>query len=298
MKKSSINFLEASCMLVERFSTRRLRSSLGFAVSTLCLGSALLPLRVAAVTISSTVAEDNGATTNATDVGNTTPDQNQDVYDDPNNHPGVLTTGTGYSFGSSYTTLTQITNLSITLTALNGSSASAAQETAAGNASTTDDFDYNHLVLYLGGTFNSATGLVGGTEVLQADGTPLYLNGLLGNDLQSTITLSNVPISMATGSAILSTLQMNGGVIAAYVGTDNPDDTSPTEGDVPVGAVGNGPAEIFLGNNGDPLVANAMTTLSLSGVPEPGVMTSLLSAGGVLLLVNRARSRRARAASA
>ena len=29
-----------------------------------------------------------------------------------------------------------------------------------------------HLVLYLGGTFSSVTGLTGGTEVLQADGSP------------------------------------------------------------------------------------------------------------------------------
>ena len=292
MDELSINFLGARCMPVERFSIRRLRFSLGFAFSTFCMVSALLPLHVTAFTISSTVLEDNGATTNATDPGNTTPDPNQDVYINPNNHPGVLTTGggavgSGYNFSGSYPMLTGITAISITLTVLNGSSATAAQETAGGDPTSVDDYDLNHIVLYLGGTYSSATGLTGGTEVLQADGTPLYLNGLLTNDAQTTLTLSNVQISTATGNAILATLQTNGGFIAAYVGTDNTNDSSPVEG---AAGVGYGPAELFLGDTGDPTTATATTTLSLSGVPEPGTMAWLLGACPLLLLAGRTRS--------
>ena len=166
----------------------------------LLLGTALLllPVPAAATTITSTVEEDNGATTNATDAGNTTPDDNQDVYDAPNNHPGVLTTGggatgTGYNFSSSYSALTQISAISITLTMLNGSSATAAQETTGGNPTSIDDYDVNELVLYLGGTYSSVTGLTGGTEVLQANGTPLYLNGFLTTTRRARYRSATLP---------------------------------------------------------------------------------------------------------
>ena len=295
MKNVIAEVIKAESMPATKRFENRSPFLLSLMASTLLGASALAASQASATTISSTVAEDNGATTNATDPGNTTPNPNQDVYDAPNNHPGVLTTGggatgTGYNFSSSYSSLTQIAAISITLTVLNGSSATAAQETAAGNSSTTNDFDYNHLVLYLGGTYNSATGLTAGvTQVIQANGSPLYLNGLLTNDLQSTLTLSNVQVSTATGSAILATLQANGGFLAAYVGTTNPNDTSPVEG---TAGQGFGPAEIFFGNTGDPTTANATTMLSLSDVPEPGVTTLLLGAGGALLLFGRARLRR------
>ena len=271
---------------------------LALGIPALLGASVLLPASSSALTISSTVSEDNGATTNATDPGNTTPDFNQDVYTGTTNHPGVLTTGggatgTGYNFSSSYTTLTQISAISITLTVLNGSSATAAQETAGGNPTTVNDYDVNHLVLYLGGTYSSATGLTGGTEVMLANNTPLYLNGLLTNDGQSTLTLSNVQINTATGTAILSTLQANGGLLAAYVGTTNTTDSSPAAG---TAGTGNGPAELFLGNFGNPTKANAVTTLALNSVPEPGATTALLGAGAVWLMI-RARSRRSRRSS-
>ncbi len=262
--------------------------------------SVLCPTSTQAITLSSTVAEDNGATTNATDPGNTTPDPNQDVYISPNNHPGVLTTGggatgTGYNFSGSYQALTQISALSITLTMLNGSSATAAQETAGGNPTGVNDFDVNHLVLYVGGTFSSVTGLTGGTEVMQANGSPLYLNGFLTNDAQSTLSFSNIQLSTATGNAIVAALQASGGLLTAFVGTTNTNDSSPIEGDA---GTGYGPAEIFLGNTGDPTVANATTTLSLTGVPEPGATTWLLSAGALLLLARSVRFPRSRSGEA
>jgi hypothetical protein len=279
---SSTHAILARCVLV-------------FGFPALLGASVLLPTPAAAITLSSTVAEDNGATTNATDPGNTSPDPNQDVYISPNNHPGVLTTGggatgTGYDFGSSYSALTQISAISITLTMLNGSSATAAQETAGGNPTSVDDYDVNQLVLYVGGTFSSVTGLTGGTEVLQANGTPLYLNGFLTNDAQSTLSFNNIQLSPATGNAIVAALQASGGFLTAFVGTTNTNDSSPVEG---AAGTGYGPAEIFLGNTGDPTVANATTTLSLTGVPEPGTTALLLAGGALLLLATGKRSRRA-----
>jgi hypothetical protein len=244
------------------------------------LGNAMTSLTLNG-SVTSTVLEDNGATTNAGDAGNTTPNSNQDAYDGTLNHPGVLTTGggasgTGFDFSSSLSSLAQISSISITLTMLNGSSATAAQEVAGGDTGETiDDYDVNHLVLYLGGTYSQANGLTGGTEVIQSNGNPLYLNGFLTNYAQSTLTFSNILLDGPTGTAIASALSTGGGRLTAYVGSDNPNDTSVVQG---LAGTGYGPAEIFLGN---------------LPVPEPGIVTWLL-AGGLLLLGWRARSRRSR----
>ena len=91
----------------------------------------------------------------------------------------------------------------------------------------------------------------------------------------------------------MAALQTNGGRLAAYVGTINPNDSSPTEG---TAGTGYGPAEVFLGNSGDPAVADATTTLTLTGVPEPGAMALLLAGSGTLFLISRARSHPSRRA--
>ena len=162
-----------------------------------------------------------------------TMDGNQDVYITPDNHPGELIAGgnapmMGFSFSADFTSLTQITSLILTLTMIDGDSATAAQE-----GSSMDDFDYNHFVLYLGGTYDAATGiLMGGVEVFLADGTtPLYLNGFRGGSPLDTETFTNISISAATSNAILAQLAANNGFLPAFVGTDNTGDSSAGAGE-------------------------------------------------------------------
>src|ERR1700676_3485067 len=106
---------------------------------------ACYPAITKAASISSTVNEDNRATTNGTD-------QNQDVYQiqaGVANHPAVVTAGTGYDFSSSYLSLTSNQPITLTLTMFDG-------DTGAGQ------FDLNHLHFFVGGTRNATTGVYTG----------------------------------------------------------------------------------------------------------------------------------------
>ena len=138
-------------------------------------------------TLTSTVLEDNGATSNGLD-------GNQNVYDNPVPGPGVLTTSGGYDFTSTgYMALTSITSITVTLTMQDGNSDSGS-----------DGFDYNHLHLALDGT-----------------DTGLILNGFRGNALEDTLTFTGTPTNAAT---ILASLQADG-KLNGTVTTDNPNDT-------------------------------------------------------------------------
>ena len=74
-----------------------------------CLGSGT----AAALTLSSTVREDNGATTNIRD-------GNQDLYSTPTAGNATITTAGGYTFAPAYMTLTSITSITITITVNEG----------------------------------------------------------------------------------------------------------------------------------------------------------------------------------
>jgi hypothetical protein len=203
----------------------------------------LCPAHTKATTITSTVNEDNRATTNGTD-------QNQNVYDFANslpaNHPAMVAAGTGYDFSSSYMSLTSISQITLTLTMFDGNSGT--------NTSDPSNFDFNHLHFYLGGTYNSQTGLYsGGID------TGIVLNGFRGNGFVDTVTFSLQVNPATTGAAILSALQANNGFIQGYVASDNSNDTALA------------PNELALTND----LNNATTTLSFSNVPEP-TTTALL----------------------
>ncbi len=249
--------------------------------------------------VSSTVSEDNGATSNANNDAGSTADGDQDVYSGTDtgtgstvNHPAVIATGggvtgTGYDF-TGQTLPTTVTGLQITLTVTNGNSASAAQEGLPQGQP--DDFDYNFLVLYVGGTYDTTTGLLTGTPVevpvSATSSQPLLLNGFRGSDLVDTQVFT-ASFTSAVGASILS--QFSGGHLTAFIGTTNPNDTSP------VSQTGDGPNELFVSNdsNGDG-TGDATTTLIL--VPEPGTMGLLLAAGCLLLPISRLRSGRKAAA--
>ena len=204
--------------------------------------------RTYATTISSTVNEDNRATTNGTD-------QNQNLYDSPVNHPAVVAAGTGYNFSSSYTSLPSINQITLTLTMFDGNSGT--------NTSDPSNFDFNHLHFDVGGTYNAQTGVyTGGVD------TGIILNGFRGNGLIDTLTFSLAVNPATTGAAILSALQTNGGLLPGYVVSDNPNDTALA------------PNEVALAND----LNNATTTLTLSSVPEPA--TSALLGTGLLLTLS------------
>lgn len=169
---------------------------LGIIVATL----AFHPATAQAVSITSTVNEDNRATTNGTDT-------NQDLYDVLANHPAVVTAGTGYDFSSSYLSLTSIQQITLTMTMFDGDSGAG-------------QFDLNHLHFFLGGTRNATTGVyTGGID------TGIVLNGFRGNGFIDTLTFSLLVNPATTGAAILSALNTGGGIIAGYVVSDNPNDT-------------------------------------------------------------------------
>jgi hypothetical protein len=137
------------------------------------------------------------------------------------------------------------------------------------------DFDLNHLRLYVAApsAFNSTTGLLtGGVD------TGIILNGFRGGGLQDTQTFHLDINSGTTGAAILAILNGNAGRISAFVVSDNPNDTFAA------------PNEVFVGND----AFNAQTTLTLSNVPEPGMLTMLGAAGLLLVLAPQVRRWRSR----
>jgi len=227
---------------------------------TAALSICLLPTPGAAATITSTVNEDNGATA--------TPGHgaNQAIYDFANslpaNHPAIVAAGTGFDFSNTFSSLSAIHSISFTMTMIDGNSASA-------------DFDFNHLSLYLGGTYNANTGIL-------ANGinTGIELNGFRGNGLLDTLTFT-ANVNSATGTAILSALSSNGGKIQGYVVSDSSSDTALAAN------------EVFIGNDAH----NALATLAFSdtaAVPEPATL-SLLGSGLVLTLGPRLRKFRRKA---
>jgi hypothetical protein len=219
--------------------------------------SVMLTLRVAsAASVSSTVNEDNRATTNGTD-------QNQNLYDFsvslPANHPAIVTAGSGYNFGTSWQSLTSINQITLSLSMFDGNSGS--------NTSDPANFDFNHLHFYLGGTLNAQTGLyTGGID------TGIILNGFAPNAFVNSQTFTLAINPNTTGASILSALQSGSGVIAGYVVTDNANDTALA------------PNEVALTND----LNNATTTLTLASVPEPGVCT-LIGTGLLMALAPQVR---------
>jgi len=216
------------------------------------IGVVSMAASASATTITSTVNEDNGATT--------TPGHgsNQAIYDFANslpaNHPAIVAAGTGFDFSSTFSSLSAINSISFTMTMIDGDSASG-------------NFDFNHLSLFLGGTYNATTGIL-------ANGinTGIVLNGFRGTGLLDTQTFT-ANVNSTTGAAILSALSSNGGKIQAFVVSDNTNDT---------GAAAN---EVFVGNDAH----NAVATLAFSdtaAVPEPATL-SLLGSGFLLTLAPR-----------
>ena len=170
--------------------------SAGILLALLCafLGTGNLK----ALTVSSTVQEDNGATSNGLD-------GNQNLYSTPTAGNATITTAGGYTFaGTAYASLTSITSISVTLTVQDGNS----------EAAQPDGFDYNHLQLSLGGT---ATGLT--------------LNGFRGDGLEDTLTFTGAPTNAAT---ILASLKANGDLVGVIT-TNNPNDTILEPNEVYVG---------------------------------------------------------------
>ncbi len=222
--------------------------------SLIVLGVAFLPTLTWATTITSTVNEDNGATVTPTHGAN------QAIYDFasglPANHPAVVAAGTGFDFSSTLSSLSAINSITFTMTMIDGDSASG-------------NFDFNHLTLYLGGTYNANTGILA-----SGINTGIVLNGFRGNGLLDTLTFTG-NVNTTTGAAILSALSSNGGKIQAYVVSDNPNDTA---------AAAN---EVFVGNDAH----NAVATLAFSdtaAVPEPATV-SLLGSGFLMILAPRLR---------
>ena len=190
-----------------------------------------------ALTIGSTVLEDNGATSNGLD-------GNQNLYSTPIAGNATITTAGGYDFTQTmYMTLTSITSITITLTVQDGNS----------EAAQPDGFDYNHLHLSLDGT---ATGLT--------------LNGFRGDALQDTLTFTGTPTNAAT---VLASLQADGKLVGTIT-TDNPNDTITM------------PNEVYLGNDQN----NVTTTLSITGVPEPGAWAGV--GLGILLVTGLCKGKR------
>ncbi|HJT81968.1 MAG TPA: hypothetical protein VJ719_12285 [Chthoniobacterales bacterium] len=116
--------------------------------------AAILAFPCNAQTVTSTVAEMNGAAT---------PGDGQNQLLTPSN-PAELTVPAGWDFTSTnYQSLSQITFIQVTLTLQDGNSASG-------------DFDFNHLFLSLDDI-----------------NTGIALNGFRGNGLEDTLTISGNP---------------------------------------------------------------------------------------------------------
>lgn len=159
-----------------------------------------------ALTINSTVQEDNGATVS------TGHEPNQALFTGgvAGMGNGVVTTTGGYDFTQTmYMTLTNITSISVTLTIQDGNSGNVV-----GSNPPTPDFDYNHLRLALDGT-----------------DTGLILNGFRGNGLQDTFTFTGTPLNATT---ILASLKADGKLVGTIT-TDNPNDTAASPNEVYIG---------------------------------------------------------------
>jgi hypothetical protein len=218
--------------------------------------------------VSSTVSEDNGATTNNFDV-------NQDVYITPANHPAVITSGSGYDF-TSQTLPSTISTITITLTVIDGDSG-------------VSDFDFNNLRLYLGGaaTFapNPPTPIGDGKQniVTYTGGvnTGIVLNGFEGSGLLDTLTFS-ASVDSTTSLAILAEIASHSGFLPAYlVSTNTANDTLAA------------PNEMFLGNDSQ----DALTTLTFNAVTEVPEPSTYFAAALALLAMLTPKVRRSRKAA-
>lgn len=158
--------------------------------------AAFAPSAARATSISSTILELNGSTTQSD--GN---NQQLSMTD-----PAEISVAPGYDFTADFSSLMSINFIQITLTLQDGNSSAADGE----------GFDFDHLFLALDGI-----------------DTGIALNGFLGNGLQSTLTISGT-VDSTTGAAILAALQMDGHLLGTII-TDNTMDTLLTPNDLFVG---------------------------------------------------------------
>ncbi|MGI9087722.1 MAG: PEP-CTERM sorting domain-containing protein [Chthoniobacterales bacterium] len=167
-------------------------SSLSLLTALAVSALALTPVTRAA-SITSTVSEDNGATSNGFD-------GNQDVYV---GGPGVLTVAGGYNFGA--VSLTSIAQITITLTLTDGNS---------GTGDPSVEFDRSHLFLALDGiTINL--------------GDP---NSALNDFFGSTTNTHTFTFNIDGGTSAQLLAALGDGRLVGTVVTDNPNDTAPGAG--------------------------------------------------------------------
>lgn len=172
-----------------------MKNSLRLFIVLAAAGLALGSPQAWATSISSTISEINGSTTQGDN-------NNQELS---TMDPAELSVAPGYDFSADFSSLTSIMFIQVTLTVQDG------------NSSATDGqgFDFGHLFLGLDGI-----------------NTGLALNGFRGNGLQDTLTFSGT-VSPAVGAAIFTALQ--DGFLLGSIITDNPNDTVLSPNDLFIG---------------------------------------------------------------
>lgn len=163
------------------------KSSLRLVRLLAATGLALLSPSAKATSISSTILELNGATTQGDG-------QNQQLT---TTDPAELSVSPGYNFSANFSSLTSIMFIQVTITLQDGNS-------VAGDPM--EGFDFNHLFLGLDGV-----------------NTGLVLNGFRGNGLQDTLTFSGT-VSSTVGAAIFTNLQ--DGYLLGTIITNNANDST------------------------------------------------------------------------